>query len=283
MSTTHPPVVVAIVDKQPSALRVAVDEARSFGSPLRVVHATALAAQSAEFYLGAGAAMLDELRIAGQAVLDGARHLIEGLAPSLDVTYVLTEQAPLDALRSEAEHARIMIVGADDVPWVERLMRTRIAGYLATHAPCPVIVVPELEFPSGPDGEVVVALDADASTSGPLTLAFEEADARGCLLHVLLSMPPGTLASDAEETRATLVEALAAWRADYPDVAVLSGFPVDLTTPALVRATQSAELVVVGRPRHHGIPLSLSRPLAMKVLADAQCPVAVVPMDYRGA
>ncbi|MBP2391729.1 hypothetical protein [Aeromicrobium fastidiosum] len=41
--TTTQPVVVAIVDKQPSALRVAVDEVRSSGSPLRVIHATGFA------------------------------------------------------------------------------------------------------------------------------------------------------------------------------------------------------------------------------------------------
>jgi nucleotide-binding universal stress UspA family protein len=279
---TTPPVVVAVVAKQPNALRLAVDEARSSRAPLRVVHATGLPAQSAEFYIGFDASMIDQVRVAGQAVLDDARHLIEELAPTLDVTYVLTEQSPLDALRSEAAGARVVVLGADDVAWVERLLRSKIAGYLVTHAPCPVIVVPELAFPSGPDGEVVVSLDGDSSAAGPLRLAFDEADARDCVLHVLHSTPPGTLASDAEAMRANVSEVLAGWRERYPDVMVLEGFPIDLTTPALVRATESAALVVVGRPHRHSLSLSLSRPVAVKVLAEAQCPVAVVPPDYQG-
>lgn len=282
MSTNAKPVVVAVGDKQPSALRVAVSEARSSGSPLRVVHSAGLPAQAAEFYVGVSASLLDDIRAEGQAILDDARHVIEELAPTLEVEYVMTEQAPLQALELEAARARVLVVGADDVSWVERLLRTKIAGYLAKHAPCPVIVVPETEFPSGPDGEVVLALDGDTSAAGPLRMAFEEADARDCLLHILHSTPPGTLVSDAEATRANVAEVLAGWRERFPDVMVLEAFPIDLAAQALTRATESAELVIIGRPHTHHIPLSLSRPVAMKVLAKAQCPVAVVPADYRG-
>jgi nucleotide-binding universal stress UspA family protein len=248
MSNTIKPVVVGIGDKQPSALRFAVREARSSGSPLRVVHSVGMPAQAAEFYLGASVSMLDELRKDGQSVLDGARHHIEELDPTLAVEYVLTELAPLEALEREASRARVLVVGADDVPWFDRLLRTKIAGYLARNAPCPVVVVPELEFPSGPGGEVVLTLDGDTSATGPLRMAFQEADARDCLLHVLHATPPGTLRADADASRANV-----------------------------------AEVVIVGRPHNHGMPLSLTRPLAMKILSTAQCPVAVVPADYQGA
>jgi nucleotide-binding universal stress UspA family protein len=283
MNSTGKPVVVGIADKQPSAVRYAVDEARSTGAPLRVVHSAGLPAQAAEFYIGVNATMYECIRRTGQEVLDEARRCIDELAPRLDVTYVLTELAPLEALEQEASTARVLILGADDVPWLERLMRTRIAGYLAKSASCPVVVVPELELPTGPDAEIVITLDGDTLASGPLRFAFEEANARDGLLHVLHATPPQTLSSDAEASRANIAEVVAGWRETFPDVAVLEGSAVGDPVAAVARATRSAELVVVGRPHNHTIPLSLSRPLAMQVLAEAQCPVAIVPPDYAGA
>lgn len=283
MSNTAKPVVVGIGDKQPSALRYAIGEARSFGSRLRVVHSSGIPAQAAEFYLGVNATMLHEFRTEGQAVLDDARHVIEGMDPTLDVDYILSERPPLEALEREAATARVLVVGVDDIPWFDRLLRTQISGYLAKHAPCPVVVVPEQQFPTGPDGEVVVTLDGDTSASGPLRLAFEEASARDCVLHVLHATPPGTLRADADAVQANVSEVLAGWRETYPDVMVFEGYALDDTSAALICATQSAELVVMGRPHHHNIPLALSRPMAMTVLRHAQCPVAIVPADYQGA
>ncbi|MBD8606395.1 universal stress protein [Aeromicrobium fastidiosum] len=281
MSTRPRPVVVAIADKQPSAVAFAADEARSTGAGLRVVHAVGTGAQSAEFYLGAERAMLDREVAAGREVLADARRVLDQTHPGLDTEFVLTEQAPIDALDREARGARLVVVGADDVPWYERILRTRVAGRLAMRAPCPVVVVPELEFPTGPDGEVVVALDGETSAAGPLRLAFEEAGARDCLLHVLHATPPGTLASDAEAARADVSAAVATWRTRRPDVMVLEGAVHDNPAAAVARATRAAELVVVGRP-HHTLRLGVSRPLASRVLAVAQCPVAVVPADYDG-
>jgi nucleotide-binding universal stress UspA family protein len=47
-----------------------------------------------------------------------------------------------------------------------------------------------------------------------------------------------------------------------------------------IGATKLANLVVVGRPHGHGVPLSISRPVAVAVIKEANCPVAVVPSDY---
>ena len=280
---TVKPVVVGIADKQPSALRFAITEARSHGRPLRVVHAYGLPAQPAEFYLGGGAgAVADDLRAAGQDVLDDARHVIDGQDPSLDVEYVLSDRAPLEALEHEAVGAGVMIVGADDVPWLERLLRTRVAGHLVMHAPCPVIVVPEQELPSAGGGEVVVTLDGDTRSAGPLRLAFEEADARDCLLNVLHSTPPGTLAADVIASHARASDVLAEVRAEHPDVEVLESNPLDDIAAAATRASQVADLVVVGRPSHPHLSLLLARPVAVSVLSRARCAVAVVPAGYAG-
>jgi nucleotide-binding universal stress UspA family protein len=39
---------------------------------------------------------------------------------------------------------------------------------------------------------------------------------------------------------------------------------------------------VVGRPHGRRLPFSLMRPVAVAVIKEAKCPVAVVPPDYDG-
>ena len=279
MSNPTRPVVVAVADKQPSALRFAVNEALSCGASLRVVYAYGVPPRASQA-IPVEASIIDELRRLGQSVLDEARQWVDELRTAPGVEYVLSGHTPLDSLMLEATKARCLVVGADDVPWYDRLLRTKVAGYLAMHAPCPVIVVPELEFPTGPEGEVVLTLDGVTPASGPLHFAFDEANARDCLLHVLHATPPGTLSSDAEASRASVSELIAGWRESYPDVAVLEANVVGDTIAVIDRATQSAELVVIGRPHSHLIPLALVRPVASEVLRKAQCPVAVVPVDH---
>lgn len=279
MSNQSHPVVVAIADKQPSALGFAVREAQSFGASLRVVCAYGVPARASQFN-PVPEGTVRELRAVGEAVLDDAKRFVNELDPKLSVEFVLSSLVPLDALSLEAASARVMVLGADDVPWYDRLLRTKIAGYFAKYASCPVIVVPELEFPVDPDGDVVLTLDGATAASGPVRMAFEEANARDCVLHILHCTPPGTLASDAEAARANVAEVVAGWREKYPDVAVLEAGAIGDTVDTIRRATQSAELVIVGRPHSHAISFPLSQPVAIEVLRKANCPVAVVPATY---
>lgn len=276
------PVVVAIADDQPNTLRCAMQEASLFGSPLRVVYAYGVSLRASQFS-EVPQDILDELRVLGQTVLDSARRFVGDRDPALSVEYVLSSEAPLDALALEAASARALVLGSDDVPWFDRLLRSRIAGNMARHAPCPVFVVPDLDASFDADGEIVLALDGDMPAEGPMRLAFEEANARDCLLHVLHCTPPRTPSSDAETSRSGFAKMLADWRADYPDVAVVEGDAVGDTEAAIALATDRSALVIVGRPHHHGVPFALSRPVAVKVLSKARCPVAVVPDGYSGS
>lgn len=282
MSKASKPVVVAIADNQPRALRFAMDEASLFGSPLRVVYAYGVSLRASQFN-DVPQDVADELRLLGQSVLDDARLFVGKHDPDLSVEYVLSSDAPLDALALEAANARTLVLGSDDVPWFDRLLHSKIAGHMARHAPCPVFVVPELDAPVGADGEIVLTLDGDTSAEGPVRLAFEEANARDCVLHVLHCTPPGTLGSGAETSRSHIAKVLAHWRAEYPDVAVAEGDAVGDAEAAIVRATYRSALVIVGRPHLHSVPFALSRPVAVKVLSEAHCPVAVVPGDYSGS
>lgn len=281
MNTANRPVVIGIVDKQPSALTFAIAEARSRLSPLHVIHSAGLSSQISEF--SAESILEDDVRAAGQEVLDDARRFVEDQAPGLDVEYTLTSVPPLSALEEAATSARVMVLGADDIPWFDRLLRTTVSGHLARHAPCPVVVVPELAYPARFEGDIVLTLDGDTLADGPIRFAFEEANAHDRVLHVLHATPPGTLTSDSEEIRANIAEVLAGWREPYPDVTVLDAYTFGDPKAVVLRASERAALVVVGRPHGgHTTPFAVSRPLATEVLRGSHSPVAVVPASYSG-
>lgn len=278
MSTDTKPVAVGIVDKQPAALRFALHEAQQRGVELRVVHSVGALTQAAAFYVDAR--MCDDLRESGQKILDDAEHFM-AQEPGAVINYVLSEAAPLSALKSEAAEASVLVIGVDDISWPERLLGGAIAAYLAKHSECPVVVVPEGIYIVPRTGGVVLALDGDTAAAGPLRFAFEEASGRGTSLQVLHSVPLGSSVADTDAVRANIAEVLAGWSERYPDVEVSLNFPVDDAEDACVRATKHSELVVVGRSHSH-VPFGLARPLATKVLKRAHCPVAVVPAGYPG-
>ena len=280
MAINDSPVVVGIGDKQPTALRFAIREAHRKGTSLRVIHSAGVPAQAiAELAVEQS---FEQVREAGLKVLHDARHFIEQEVTPVPVTYDLTSVAPIGALEAAAHAASIVVIGADNISWPDRLLGGAIASHIALHAACPVVVVPERSYPAPLSGGVVIALDGDTPARGPLQFAFEQADARGGLLHVLHAIPPGTAVPDSEAMRANIGEVLAGWSDRYPAVRVLLSFPIDEVEDACLRASERSQLVVVGRPRRRGLPFALARPLAADVVRHAHCPVAVVPAEYRG-
>jgi nucleotide-binding universal stress UspA family protein len=281
MHTHHFPVLVGIADKQPDAVIYAIAEAERLKRPLRVVHCWVLPTPAAAMYVGSRT--LGEMRVDGQVVLDDARAIVDELGGGLEAEYLMGEGSPLDVLAEQAKQAAVLVLGSDDVPWYDRLLGGEISGYLARMAACPVVVVPERNAPGTGVGGVVVTIDGDTSAEGPLRYAFEQADARHEALHVLHAAPGATLRTDFQNHHANVAEIIAGWQEIYPDVEILrsttDGAPVD----ECIEATAEASLVVIGRHHGHSTPFPQVRPIAMTVLRKAQCPVAVVPLDYGQA
>lgn len=273
------PVVIGIVEQQPNLLTYAIRAARETRSPLRVVHSTGVPAQAADFY--ASPELLNELRSGGQAVLADAKHVIEQEGPDLVVEYVLCEEPPVQALEHTSADARLLVVGADDVTWFERLLRGSVSGRLARHARCPVVVVPKHAGPDRYEGDIIVILDGDTSADGPIRFGFERAAARSATLHLLQVQRAGTPALEIEAIEAHLGEVVAGWRESYPDTVVLTSFSAGDPETSIAQATQAAGLVIVGRP-HGGVVPVLTGSLATDLLRRAHCPVAIVPASYAG-
>ncbi|RYY40887.1 MAG: universal stress protein, partial [Actinomycetales bacterium] len=169
------------------------------------------------------------------------------------------------------------VVGSDHVPWFERLLRSRVAGTLALHSPCPVVVVPEDRSRDGAESAVVLTLDPESPLRSALLFAFRQADERGCVLQVLHATEPATLSGRADELHERVVAVLSEWIRAYPDVRVQLDDAIGDVADAIVRASRNAELVVVGRPHANALHAVLAQPTSLKVVRRSHCPVAVVP------
>ncbi|MCD9198216.1 universal stress protein [Aeromicrobium wangtongii] len=278
--TTTKPVVVGVMGKQSSVLTFAMQEAAETHSPLTVMHSTGLAMQAGDLY--ADREVLGELRAHGRTLLDEVKEFVQHEAPDLQAEYVLTAVPPMQALEDASRGARALIVGSDHVPWFDRLLLSEVAGRLARHTDCPVVVVPELNSAHTHDGSIILPLDGDTVADGAIRFAFEHAAAHHTAVRVLHVIAPRTLADEAEAIKADVEKVIAGWRTTYPDIPVETSFSIGEPEPAIIRSTSGARLVVVARPRSHRA-LAASGSLATQVLRGAHCPVAVVPVDYAGA
>ncbi|MCW2831217.1 MAG: hypothetical protein JWP31_1909 [Aeromicrobium sp.] len=278
MHTNHFPVLVGVADKQHAAVTYAIAEAERLNRTLRVVHCWALPFVASEFSIGVE--VVEAMRGDADSVLDDARAVVTETSPDMESEYVIINGAPANALKQEAQQAAALILGSDDVPWFERLLGGEVSGYLARTAACPVVVVPERDVPGTGAGGVVVTIDGDTSAAGPLRYAFEQADARDESLHVLHAAPEATLQEDFQTHLANIAEVVAGWSELYPDVAVLRSTTKGAPSEDCIEATAEASLVVIGRHHGHSTPFARARPVAMTVLRKAQCPVAVVPLNY---
>ena len=278
-------IVVVGVDDRPESLNAAtyaMEQARALGLCVRLVHAYGSLVGYGQY----GALNLGRMERA-------ARTLVGAVAAQLDVPDgVCVEQSvdnasPVDALTAAGSGSRYVVIGRRDKHWVPRLLRGRVASRLSARAPVPVITVPaSWRLSDRSDRPVIVALDGQNSSRQPLAFAFAHADRMAAALEVLHAIPHEHGSGDSDRDRAALSDALAQWRARYPDVAVDVHFARGDASQVLAESSADASLLVIGKPHQYpGFGTGLS-PLGRTVLRQAACPVAVVPQapsDAPGA
>jgi len=231
---------------------------------------------------------VDLMRDAGARALEAVREHLDARFPALAVEMDLVAGSPARALLHESRTAYAVVVGRNHERSAERFFTGSTSSAVATHADCPVVVVPTNWRDLPETGRVVVGLDAGRQEHEVLTFAFEQAQHRAAQLVVLHSAeasdywdPPfeGRPADhfDLHGGRRAVSEALAGWATLYPDVAVTTSFS-EATSPAqaLVRASDSADLVVVGARGQGGFRGLLLGSTARSVVRHASSPVAVV-------
>lgn len=275
------PIVVGIDHDDFAAIHYALEEAHSQACGVRIVHAYSLPV-SAVPGLWIDDQTIEQDKAAAQEVLNLARLQVDAEGFDVPVEYALSYDAATLMLVGEAKSARALVLGTDDVSWFDHLLVGEVGSWLSTRADCPVIVVPaNWPRPDRHVGSVVVTLEGTSSSHGPLAYAFARADRLGSALRVLHVSPPGTSEDDENEEHANLAEILAGWAENYPGVEVETLITNGRVDESILRHTCLASMVVVGRPQRHGFPFSLARPIAVAVIKQALCPVAVVPSDFE--
>jgi nucleotide-binding universal stress UspA family protein len=273
------------------ALEWAIEDARSRGLPLHLVHARGVA----DWWLMSGAPVPPELVTVPDHVLEERVARVERSAPSVPVSFWSALEDARETLIERSSAADVVVVGARGAGTDARLWLGSIPVQVVTHASCPVVVVRPPHPLSVAHPQVVVGVDGSATCAEALGFAFEHASAHSLGLtavHAWAERDPSGLAPPTvpeqdpqaiEQQRHLLVsEALAGWRGKYPDVPVrehvLEADPVE----ALLAEAPHAELLVVGSRGLGGFAGLLLGSVSRAVLKRATCTVAVVRARESG-
>lgn len=140
---------------------------------------------------------------------------------------------------------------------------------------------------------VVVGVDGSPNSKAAVAQASHFASSRGMTLYVLHAFAPdlpmlgfGALSDRDLVTahgRGLIDDATARAHALHPDLTVTGGLLDGFASEALVAASRTAALVVVGATGHGIISQATVGPTAMQVVTHARCPVLVVGHETSGA
>jgi nucleotide-binding universal stress UspA family protein len=261
VSTTKRHGIIVGIDgsaESDAAVRWAAHDAAIRGLPLTVVHVESPAAatwsqapvleESAGEQLAEGRSLLAHAStIARDAIADTAQVHITG--------ELLSSATPVPTLVEQSKDAELIVVGSRGRGALSRSILGSVSAGLISHAHCPVALIrhddPQLPHPA--QGPILVGIDG--STSDLATaIAFEEASLRHAELIALHSwndvdmnaIPGYDWSPTTTKEGHVLDEALAGWRERYPDVSVQNRLVSDRAAHAIVEASESAQLVVVG-------------------------------------
>ena len=279
MPTQHAPIVVGYDGSPPShdALRWATAAAVRTKAPLRIVEAFELVVYSRP---SPGQVVpLEALQTAREKGLSALAEGVRLQQPGLTVETVLAGGSAAQALLAEAEHARLVVLGSRGLGGWTGLLVGSVAVQVTTHAQCPVIVIPPDLRPHAHEGPtVVVGVDGSKASARAIEFAFDQAEALRA--RVVAIHGASILQFDAEkveaESRLLVSESVAGAAADHPDVQWTTELASDSAARALVRRSESADLVVVGSRGRGGFTGLLLGSVSQSVLHHTQCPIAIV-------
>ena len=285
------PVVVGIDGSEAAAAaaRFGMDEARRRSAPLHLV--TAVPRPSDRL-----AALLPDAHVTSlvQVAQSIAQTTVDALGAEAGDVPVITRVVvghAVDVLGAGSAEAQLIVLGSRGAGGMVGVLLGSTASRVVAQACCPVAVLPD-----DPDvlvrdrRTVVVGVEGREGDEDVLAVAFAEAATRATDLlvvhawqEVVLDVPLRTVSPLADwagvvaDEERVLAEALAGWRDKEPDVPVREAVVRDRTAPALVAASMTAELLVMGHRTGRFLGST-----TQSVLNRASCPAVVVPIGAGG-
>jgi nucleotide-binding universal stress UspA family protein len=191
----------------------------------------------------------------------------------------------------------MLVVGRTGAGGFTGMLVGGTAATVASHAHSPVAIIRGRQDTTMiPDsGPVVVGIDGSPNSEPAIAVAFEEASLRGVPLVAVHAWNDVTY----EDTRGTvrvltqpdaleggeerlLTERLAGWPEKYPDVEIRRLLVRDRPRHALLEASETAQLVVVGSHGRGGFTGMLLGSTSQALVQHAPCPVLVVRPERKG-
>lgn len=286
------PVVVGIdgTDQSLRAVRYAALEALRLGSRLRLVHAQPETTPLAPMLPLVGSETLDE--VSTRIVAEARRVAVEVAGDQISLDAVVRSGPRVHVLVAVAADAELMVMGHRDRSLLGRVLTSSTTTGVAAHAACPVVCVPSTWSPDTSQRPVVVGVEDPDQAREELSVAFAAADARRTSLRVLHTWKLPGRYDDAVVSQSTLElwraaatsvlnRVLADWQLAYPAVRVEVDVRHQHPAPALVGASEGADLLVLGR---HGRSTPFGMHLgsvARTLIREARCPVEVAPVPRQ--
>ena len=247
------------------AVEWAAREAEQRSSALRVVTCWAVPAE-VDFY-GVGARQQQHL----EAVVDDTRKL----HPDLVIGSAATHLDPRDALIAETENAELLVIGSTEAGAAKQMLLGSVARTAARRSACPVVVV------NGSGArtidKIVVGVDGSSAAATALDWACAEAKLHGSSLTIVHVREASTFLDEAQRL---LDNAVAECRARTTST-VSAELAEGTAAEALVRASDDADLLVIGSRGRSGFKTALFGSVALTEADEAGCPVAITHPRIR--
>jgi nucleotide-binding universal stress UspA family protein len=278
---TGRPLVVGF-DASPDAVRAlqwSVDAARTRALPLRVVVARGdlytLSDWADEWTRG----LAEESVEAGRKIL--AEQGFEG------ADFAVVDGLPPAVLVAESASAELMAIGSRGHSALAGVIQGSVSQHVSRHASCPVVVVRA----AADEGSrrVVVGVDGSESSIGALEFALRHASLHHLEVAVVCApdhwrgnswSPPADvvpeLMAQLEAKEAKVLDDVEHVIVRHPDVTAVVQEVKGRPARALVDASRSAALVVVGSRGRGAFTGMFLGSVSAEVLREAACPVAVV-------
>ncbi|MGW4958297.1 universal stress protein [Nonomuraea sp. NPDC004186] len=269
------PIVVGVDGSKPSSAAVewAAADAQCRRVPLKVVHVCERwpdGIDGRKYCLGTLEAAVDSARAVGGDV---------------EVSSELLDGNVVEALIGQSASADSLVLGSRGLGGFAGLMLGSVCLGVAGHAAGPVVIV---RAPAAAEhGQIVVGDDGSEAAREAVAYAIEQARARRArLLAVYAWQAPivsayapdyGNLLEDSfQEEARTAQERVIRWQKNHPDIEITDQQVREHPVPALIKASATADLVVVGSRGLGGFASAVLGSVSHGVLHRAHCPVAVV-------
>ena len=290
-------VVVGLDPSDPAraAASYAAEVASRRNLPLRLVHAL----EGSQYALGPRAIgwtvdVEGVMQSSAQRLLDETTERLRGHYPGLEVSSKVQPGSANDALIEESEHAELLVLGSRGRGGFADLVIGSTTLHAASHARCPVIVVPGPLIDATSRKGVIVGVDGSELSDAAIQFGFQiasETRERLTALHAWHDPAPTGIglmvplvydpAWVDKEEQLILAESMAGWWEKYPEVEVVHEIVRDHAVHALVTRAATATLLVVGSRGRGPVRGLLLGSVSHGVLHHATSPVAIVHPDNR--